>query len=452
MKALFIASEFPPLQQNVTRTTKFVKYLDRSCCEPLVLTINKKSMEAVDHTFDKEIPDDLKIYRAFFPNIFANTRKQYRLYKKELDNYQNTKNVFIKCLLWLKILLRRRIPGVIKNLIWQNFLIPDNRMPWIPFAVCKGIKICREENIDVIYSSAPCYSNHIVAWIIKGALNKKWVADYRDLWTTTLYRHYGSGWRKRLEKGIERRLVDKMDAILVVTDTMKSIMLKKYAGLNENRIKVITNGYDPDDFKDITEGTSGNEFIISYTGVIYSSYKLDCFLHGIGDLIKEKPDLKREIKILFIGDINSDKKANMVNIIKNRDLIEIIRLEGKIPRAQALEVQKNSSLLLFHLSPEMTESGAVSSKLYDYWAAEKPILALLPSGSLAAEYVIKSNTGCVVDPHDSEAIKNAVWSYYQEFQSGSKTYRPNMEFISKFDRRELARQLNGIFDSLSGSQ
>jgi len=409
-------------------------------------------MEATDHTFDKEIPADLKIYRAFFPNIFANSQAQHRQYKKELEHYQTRTNKLFKCLLWMKILLRRRIPGVIQNFIWQNILIPDNRMPWIPFAVRKGIKICREENIDVIYSTAPCYSNHIVAWIIKTIMRKKWVADYRDLWTTTLYRNYSTKWREKLEKGIEKRCLNKMDAILVVTDTMKAILLEKFPGINEDKIKIITNGYDPEDFNNLPDKSSKENFVISYTGVVYSSYRLDYFLHAIGDLIEEHPSLEKEISVFIIGNIESEEKANMIRIIKRRNLGEIISLEDKIPRAQALEVQRSSSLLLFHLSPEMTDSGAVSSKLYDYWAAEKPVLALIPPDSLAAQYILKSNSGCVVDPSDTEAIKNALWNYYQEFKAASNSYHPNKEFISRFDRRELARQLDDVFRSISDTK
>jgi hypothetical protein len=112
-----------------------------------------------------------------------------------------------------------------------------------------------------------------------------------------------------------------------------------------------------------------------------------------------------------------------------------------------------SDILLLIERPESPTSNnfwVVTSKVFLYLYARKPILALIPSGSEVARIIREANAGEVVLPIDVEAIASKISDMYKRFESGDLTCNP--VGIEKFDRKIQTGMLVQIFDSLVAVQ
>jgi hypothetical protein len=175
-KVLIITYYWPPAGgPGVQRVLKFVKYLPELGWQPLVLTVKKGEYPAIDETLAKNIPPECKVFKT---NIFEPSD----LYKRFLGMDDKAKIP--------TAVLADNNPGLkkqIANLIRLNFFIPDAKIGWKKFAVEEGLKIIETEKPDLIFSSSPPPTVHLIAKKLAAKTNLKWVADFRDPWTDIHY-------------------------------------------------------------------------------------------------------------------------------------------------------------------------------------------------------------------------------------------------------------------------
>ena len=214
-KALLIAWHFPPIgsSSGYLRTLKFAQYLPDFGYIPFVLTADTKSYDILDTNMLKLLPKNLKITRAFALNI-----------KKHLS-------------------IKGKYP---------NFLaIPDQQSSWIPGAVYQALKIIKTEKINIIYSTYPVASAHIIGWVLHKWTKIPWIADFRDpMWLDEDFK-YINATQVRARKYIENITAKNASILICNTNSIKQMLSNRYPFLKENNLLTILNGYDEDDFKNV---------------------------------------------------------------------------------------------------------------------------------------------------------------------------------------------------------
>jgi glycosyltransferase involved in cell wall biosynthesis len=202
----------------------------------------------------------------------------------------------------------------------------------------------------------------------------------------------------------------------------------------------IANGCDFDDFAGL-EYRRGDRFRITHTGSFFGKRDPRPFLYALAS-----PGLE-DVTARFVGDFRpSDREwAESLN------LGERLQLVPYAPRRRALELQRDSEALLL-LIPDAggRGSGVLTGKIFEYLAAERPILAAVPPDGAAAELVREAGAGLVAPPDDIDALRAALEDLVTRFRSGELDGSPlGPELRERYSRRARAEELAKLLWSLS---
>jgi len=335
-----------------------------------------------------------------------------------------------------------RVLRRIKSFLLEWMVIPDAQIGWFPSAVRLGRRMLRHNDLDLIYSSSPPETSHLIACCLSHLTGRPLVADFRDGWafeslkTSVRTNRY----RRSIEGALEKTVVRSSDAIITASPPITEYFRHRY-GLPPTRAVTITNGYDPEDYVDMA-ATEPPSFTITHTGTFSKSRSTTSpywFFQAIHELLQEHQGLKQELHITLVGNLNHDEKR----WISDFRLQSVVHCVGQVSREESLRYQLTSTVLLLVTSP--ADRSTVTSKLFEYLAARKPILALA-QGTAAAEILSAVHTGSIVSPTDVEAIKRAIIALYAQWEGGELGVHIDPAKLQQFDRRELTRQLAEVFD------
>ncbi|MFK7681576.1 hypothetical protein AAB109_28965 (plasmid) [Priestia megaterium] len=391
-KVLIISYFFPPLGSS-QRALKFVKFLSHFGWEPFVIAPKTSNYLRRDFTMEKEIPTQCRVIRLPFSE---------------------------------------KLPG--NPLVTEE----DFKSGWYEGAIEEGLKIIKEENIDIIYTSSAPYISHIVGKELKDKTNVPWIADFLDEWTTNPFiinNHPEEimDFNQRLEKEV----LNSADGIISVCDTITDTLFQLSEQNSKHKFHTIMNGYDSDDFCSIITNEVNEKFRLCYMGSLYGMINTlaEEFFQHLERFILQKKIPKNEIELLMVGD--SYKK----------DKLNISRHTGYVAHQTAINYASTADLLLLFIHPGQGNQ-TVTSKLYELINLKKPILGIVPPYGEAADIIRKTRTGIVVDSrHPEKAISCLMW-YFNNWKIGKNTITPNLEEIEKHDRKKQTEHLVTIMNSI----
>jgi len=452
-KILIVTDTFPPYRHiGRFRIQGFSKHLKYFGCEPIILTPTASYLWDKDNRLVNEIPKTLKVFRAYLPPalpiIIRNFANRFRKKKKGgISEYNGTDDLSQNNLSILKRFLVSSI-NLYQAFLDKYILIPGQEILWIPFVIWKGIKIINHYDVDIIFSSAPVYTNHIVGYMLKVISRKKWVADYRDLWTYDYTRNerFGNA-RIRIERYIEKSIIRKADAIVCISPRMAEILTKEYNKIN--KVYIIQNGFDPTHINRYTLLYKKKSFLeIVYTGRMTAYRRNNLLLDSLGILLNDNPDIKNKLKLKFIGKVLSTEQMLIDEKIRKYSLENNIVFSGWINHSKCLESQKMADVLLLIIEDKKNSNAVLTGKLFEYIISDRPILALAPEGD-AKDIIEETNTGIVVPPNNEEKIMQAIISYYEQWKANTLYINPNWNNINKYNRKNLTRKLAHLFNSFN---
>ncbi|MBN1348203.1 glycosyltransferase [candidate division KSB1 bacterium] len=431
---LIVVQAFPPRGGGgVIRMTKFVKYLPEFGWHPIVLTVKNQNRLMNDESLLTEIPPSVEVHRlpTFFPDFL----------------YQNYQRTILKAKLEASI--GQSKPGGLKRLLKQAYslfeqalVIPDNKISWIPLAITRGIRIIDQQKIDVILTSSPPHSTQIIGYFLAKHTNKPWCADYRDEWVGNPYFEPRFKFRRAIERDMESCFIHKSRCIIANTEQSRQNFVKRYTHL-AHKFSTITNGFDADDF-DVAqaEGRDNGAFTISYIGSISIKRNPTAFFSALSGLFQEKPELKHKIKIVFVGPFY-DAHRRQLSQLGIESNIEIV---GNISHRESIRYMQQTDALLLLLLPGEATDGIVPGKTYEYLRANKPVMALVPEGSVS-KLVTQNNKSIVADPLDADAIKRAILQLYENRQEKFESSFPIADYDRKYLCGKLAEKLSALSEN-----
>ena len=413
-KVLMIANQFPPMGgSGVQRSVKFVKHLRSFGYEPVVFTRTVGNMLLKDETLLKDVPEGVKIIRT------------------PARECTELKGVM-------------RIPGKVLGKV----MIPDSARLWELGSRSEVLKVIRQENIDLVYTTSAPYSDHLLGLYIKKKMPQvKWVADFRDEWTNnpyTLDNPYNPV-RTSVEKKMEYSVLVGADALITNTPVMRRNFVNNN-NLKGDNFYVIPNGYDVEDFADYNrEKPSNSRFTLVYTGALYGRRKPDTFFEAIKQLKEEGKIEGGKLKVRLIGNYHKDKLQAQIDSYGLTDQIEIV---GYVPHNECIRCQLGADVLVLIEGCGRGSDAFYTGKIFEYMNTGRPVLAVLPENGAAADLVRESKIGVVAHTENVEAIKTALKGYYDSWTEGRLEFSPDRNVIERFERKELTRRLAEVFDSL----
>lgn len=428
-KVLIITYYWPPAGGSaVFRWLKFSKYLREFGWEPVIYTAQNGEYSEIDPGNSKDIPQGITVLKQ---PIW----EPYQIYKQFIGQ-KHTEKVNVGFLTEKKKpVLTERISVWIRG----NFFIPDARKFWIKPSVKFLIKWIRKNPIDLVISSGPPHSMHLIAMGIKKNMDLPWIADFRDPWTKIDYYNelHLSRIANKKHHRLEKSVITNADCIVSVGNQMR----KEFKLLGARNSIVITNGFDTADGSN-EELKLDKRFTIAHFGTVNKARNPIVLWQVISELVKENNDFAKAVHLKFVGRLDQSVQES----IKHFDLEEYVDKIDFISHDEVLRMQRQSQVLLLLINQTPNAGGILTGKFFEYLAAKRPIAAIGPEKGDIAEILNKSLAGTIVDFHNKERLKILLISYFQQFKNNQLFVNP--VGINKYSRYELTRKLAEMMDEL----
>ncbi|MCX7736398.1 MAG: glycosyltransferase family 4 protein [Candidatus Kapabacteria bacterium] len=431
---LVIAYYFPPSGgPGGQRVLKTVKYLPDFGWQPYVLTVSNGQFPAIDESLLDEIPKSVVVERT---RIF----EPYDIYRKITGMKPGTAidvNVIKKE--GQSLSFKQKLAEFVR----ATFFIPDARIGWIFSAVKAGREMIKKYNIHAIYSSSPPYTCSMIARKLKRISNLPWVAGFRDPWTGFISTPKRWLIPAMIDKHFEKSVFQTADFVECAWEGIIKDALGKYPDLNPQKFIHIPNGFDSNDFPKI-EIKPNEKFTITYTGSMYGRRNPDSFFQAIEKLIADRKINPDDLKLVFVGRFG-DEIHDMFNKVSFKNSIQVF---GYVPHKESVEFILRSDVLLLVVDESKESEEIVPGKVYEYIGTRKPVLAIAPNNSAIAKLIKETNSGLIAHQSEIDKIAANFLSFYEAWKNNKKLINPNENEINKYERRESARQLAGLLDSI----
>ncbi|MDZ7741835.1 MAG: glycosyltransferase [Bacteroidota bacterium] len=427
-KVLVITYYWPPSGgAGVQRWLKFVKYLRDFGWEPVVYTPENPEAPVIDHSLEKDIPEGLEVLRQ---PIW----EPYTAYKKFIGQKKDQR-------VNAGFLSESEKPKFSENLsVWirGNFFIPDARKFWIKPSVRYLTKYLKEKWVDAIVSTGPPHSMHMIALRLKEKLGIPWLADFRDPWTNIdFYDQLKlSKFADRTHKKMELSVLKYVDEVITVSWNWADDFRKIY----ERPVKVITNGYDPDDFE--LDVSLDKKFSIVHIGAMNKDRNPVMFFEVCGELLTEYPSLAENLEIKLVGSTD----ISVFNSIEKQGLTDFVKWVKNVPHDEVLKYTKSAQLLLLALNNTPNVLGIIPGKIFEYLAAKRPILCTGPENGDSARIIRNANAGEIVSFDDKNKMRKVLVEYYEAYQNNDLVY--NGKGIEKYSRKALCGEIADLLNSI----
>jgi hypothetical protein len=421
-KVLIITYYWPPAGgPGVQRWLKFVKYLPDYNIEPIVYCPENPSYPIIDLDLVKEIPEGITILKQPIKEPY----KFARIFSKK-----NSKSISSGVIPKVK---KQSLIQKLMLYIRGNFFIPDARKNWIKPSVLFLSNYIQEQQIETIITTGPPHSLHVIGLQLKQQLGVKWLADFRDPWTTIGYHKQLkltiASQKKHLE--FEHTVLNSADQIIVTSqNTKKEFQLK-----TKRPIEVITNGYDTNH---IVRPSKDLEFTISHIGSLLSKRNPKNLWSAISELIEENEDFKNKFRLNLIGVVSDD----VIQSIHKYNLNDVVVIVGYVSHEDAIKAQLTSRVLVLIESDSDDTKAIIPGKLFEYMVSETPILAIGPKDSDVEELLKTTNTGHYFYYSEKEAIKSQILSYFEAYKNNSLVTHP--VGLKPYSRKELTKNLSDL--------
>jgi glycosyltransferase involved in cell wall biosynthesis len=425
-KVLIISYYFPPMGMGgVQRAAKFAKYLPAFGWKPFVLTVKEVEYLAKDPSLLEDLPPEVRVIRteSFDPLRISFILKSF--YKKRRQKDKSIKRSTVK-----------------KSKLSSRLFFPDSKIGWLPFALLSGLKIIRKEGIDLIFTTSPPPSLHLVGYFLKLLTGKPWIADFRDPWIGFHYEDYPTPFHLWLKNRLVGLITQNAKAVVSINEKISQRFFSLYPFIKN--IETIPNGYDDSDFNLPPTGKT-DSFVIAYLGTFSPDHNPESFLLGLRSLLDEKRTLKEKIKLKHIGLCMG---IDLDGMIKKYDLSGVVERKGYLPHKEALAQLQDASILLLTTSPSLEAEMISTSKLFEYIPLKKPVLAIVPPSGAAAEVVSSLNLGKVVSPADLVGIEKELLSFFLDWEKGKLSPGLDEVRIKMFSREFLTSRLASLFDEV----
>jgi len=419
-KVLIISYYWPPSGgPGVQRWLKFVKYLPEFEIHPVIYIPKNPRYPITDSSLNQEIPENITIYKnkIFEPYFYAGflSKKKTKQISSGVISDENP-SFIEKVLLWIR----------------GNMFIPDARKYWIKPSVRFLTGIIKKEGIDTIITTGPPHSLHLIGLELKKNLDIKWLADFRDPWTSIGY-HTKLRLTKasqRKHRQLEKEVANGCDKLLVTSNTTKA----EFESITTNPVHVITNGYDIPE-SELPFSSLDKKFTLSHIGSLLTGRNPENLWKVLSEIISENETFRKVFQLNLIGVVGRD----VLNCINDNGLEFYTRIIEYVTHEEAVNYQRRSQLLLLAEIDSPQTRGIIPGKLFEYLAAKRPILAIGPEQWEGGEIVKSTNSGIVCNYNSVADLKAVILKWFHLYQQGNLMV--SSVNIKEYNRRTLTAKL-----------
>ena len=410
---LIVAFHFPPEggSSGVLRTLKFSRYLRQFGWTPVVLSASASAYASTDSTLLAQVPPEVDVHRAWCvdaPRLLS---------------------------------IAGRYPELMAT--------PDRYSSWWLPGVIAGCHLLKSRSCSAIFSTSPVPTAHLIALACKRLCGVPWIADFRDPWIEERQYSGFSRSRNAIERRLERMVLRGADRVTATTRQLRAEILARHADLDADRVAVIPNGYDEEDFAELPPSATPDAFDLVHTGLVTDAYRSPVPLFkAVQQLIEASLVPEDQISITFYGGGGYVSSAPFADAVRAAGLTRVVRVRERVSHRESLQKITEAAVLLL-LQGGRDTSTLIPAKAFEYIRSGRPILALTEPDGATAELVLACEAGRVAKLEDVDAINASVLSYYRDFRSGALGVTGTFERLSaQYSRRATTGVLAELLNQL----
>lgn len=413
-RVLMIAYHYPPLRgsSGIQRTLKFSRYLPEHGWQPIVLTAQPRAYESTSEDQVPEISKGITVHRAF-----------------ALDAARH-------------LSIAGRYPGMLA--------LPDRWTSWWLGAVPAGLHLIRTYRPDVIWSTYPIATAHLIGLTLHRLSGIPWVADFRDPMTEGDYPAHPM--TRRVYRWIEEKAVAHCSRAVCTTSGIIRAYEARFPAIPASRFQLIENGYDDDNFSAAAASVprkplrDDRQFVLLHSGVIYPSERDPAQLfEALAALLKQGQISPATFKLVLRAAGHDDY---LRRLIASHGIADIVSLVPPLPYKEALsEMMCADGLLVLQAA---NCNNQIPAKLYEYLRAQRPILALTDAAGSTAATLKESGIDTIAPLDSKEEIMRALLRFLSLVQRNAAPIAPWDKALSH-SRKSRTKELAHLLDKVTGA-
>jgi len=420
-KILIITYYWPPSGGGgVMRWLKMQKYLPELGWKPIIYTPENPDASVVDESLTDEIHPETEILKTPIWEPYAIFRKLTS--KKKGEKFKSG---------YISEASSGDWKSKLSVFIRGNFLIPDPRKFWIKPSVKFLTNYLNENPVDLIISTGPPHSMHLIALGLKKQFDIPWIADFRDPWTDIDFYDKLRLTRRadKKHRKLELKVLEKADHVVTVSPNCAKDLSK----IPDKKVEVIHNGFDPEDFKGLAI-TTDNSFTIAHFGAFNRDRNPSILWKVLGEFAEKNKTFKQKLRIRLIGQTDD----SVIHDIENNGLKNNLVKTDHLPHKKGLEELAKSQVLLLPINDAPNARGILPGKMYEYMALKRPILAIGPTDADFVKILNETKAGEAFDFNDAAGMQQALENYFNQFTEGKLQVESSA--FEKFSRKNLAQK------------
>ena len=446
-RVLVITYYWPPTGgSGVQRWVKFAKYLPSEGWEPVIYTPENPEQLAIDESLAAEVSAETEILKT-------RITEPYELYRKFLRKSGHSKEA-----VEVNPVNAQNKSALQKLAMWVrgNLFRPDPRCLWIRPSVKFLKKYLKEHPVDLIVSTGPPQSMHLIGMRLAQETGLPWIADFRDPWTKIFYfKHLAmTAATERWHRRMERKVLDNASAVVAVSPLVQ----QEFQAMTQTPVELITNGFDECDFETdgvaedqdarrrLAAGGPDKDFVITHTGLFAADGNPTMLWDVLGVKCSNDAQFRKLLKIKLIGKTD----IQIITALRDAGLEGNLVDMGYQPHPVAVKEQRMASLLILPLRKEPEYKAVLPGKLFEYLASWRPVLGIGQTDGAMSMILNTTKTGVVFDWEDRSSLKCFIDMCWERHLKGELTVED--ADIKQFTRVELTRRMAELFYRTSAGQ
>jgi glycosyltransferase involved in cell wall biosynthesis len=414
-RVLMIAYHYPPMRgsSGIQRTLKFSRYLGEHNWHPVVLSAHPRAYASTSDDQMKEIPADVPVHRAF-----------------ALDSSRH-------------LAIKGRYLGALA--------LPDRWASWWFGGVASGLRLIRKYRPEVIWSTYPIATAHLIALCLHRLTGIPWVADMRDPMTDTSYPP--DPLTRRVYQWIERQTVLHCDLVVCTTPGTIKMYRERFPDIPESRFSLIENGYDEENFASAEAGLppattlNAGPFLLVHSGVIYPSERDPIpFFQALAELASQGQISSETLHVRLRA---TGHDEYLKKLIEEYDIGALVSLAPPVSYREALSEMLTADGLLVLQAANCNHQ--IPAKLYEYVRARRPILALTVPGSDTANTLTAAGVNTIGRLDSKSDIAEKLVQFLDLAKAG-KSQVPTVEAARLYSRRSRSSELATLLNRMASKK
>jgi colanic acid biosynthesis glycosyl transferase WcaI len=350
---------------------------------------------------------------------------------------------------------RRKMNGFVVKRFWTNAALnPIARLlAWNIYTAWTILNALTLRKGDVLFLRTPPLQLGLTAFLAAKLRGVRVVLNVQDIHPdlsieSGILRNRAA---IRFAQGLEKWVYGVSDHIVVIGEGFRKNLLAK--GVPGEKMTVIPNWVDTGFLKPVSKDNPlsrkyglQDKFVVMYSGTISISSN-----RALERVLEAAVSMKRDDDVVFAIVGEGLKKPELQR--KAEDLgATNVRFFPFQPYDDLPRLLASSDILLVPLDAEKSQM-SVPSKLYNFLAAGRPVLALAPRDSEVARLIHDHRCGDVAAPDDIAGIREAVLRLKRdagsrrELASNARRY-----VVDNFARTMIMDRYESLLDSLSRAE